>query len=88
MVSDKVSPQLDEGVQMRNYRTLFVCFLAALLAVFVAGCGQETVTLPGVASVTPAQGATGVAITSPVTTRSFFSGSFHTATSLRPVTNR
>jgi len=52
---------------MRNYRTLFVWFLAALLAVYVAGCGQETVSLPGVASVTPAQGATNVAVSTPIT---------------------
>ncbi len=52
---------------MRRYRTFFTCFLAALLVVFVAGCGQETVSLPGVISVTPAQGATGVAINATVT---------------------
>jgi len=52
---------------MRRYRTIFTCFLAALLVVYVAGCGQETVSLPGVVSVTPAQGATGVVITTPVT---------------------
>jgi uncharacterized protein YggU (UPF0235/DUF167 family) len=47
---------------MRKYRTGFVCFLATLLVAFVAGCGQETVTLPSVVSVTPAQGAANVAI--------------------------
>ena len=47
---------------MRNYRTVFTCFLATLLAVLVAGCGQETVTIPGVVSVTPAQGAVNVAV--------------------------
>jgi hypothetical protein len=52
---------------MRRYRTVFTCFLAALLGVFVAGCGQETVSLPGVVSVTPAQGATGVVINTTVT---------------------
>jgi hypothetical protein len=52
---------------MRKYRTLFVCFLAALLAVYVVGCGQETVSLPGVVSVTPAQGATSVVVSTPVT---------------------
>jgi hypothetical protein len=52
---------------MRNFRTGFVCFLAALAVAFVAGCGQETVTIPGVVSVTPAQGAVGVAINTPVT---------------------
>ena len=52
---------------MRRYWTLFTCFLAALLVVFVAGCGQETVSLPGVVSVTPAQGATGVVVSTTVT---------------------
>jgi len=52
---------------MRRYRTVFTCFLAALLVVFVAGCGQETVTIPGIVSVTPAQGATGVVINTTVT---------------------
>ena len=44
-----------------------MCFLATLLVAFVAGCGQETVTIPGVVSVTPAQGAVGVAVTTNVT---------------------
>ncbi len=52
---------------MRRYSTVFSCFLAALLVVFVAGCGQETVTIPGVISVTPTQGATGVVINTTVT---------------------
>jgi len=52
---------------MRNFRSLFVCFLTALLVVFVAGCGQETISLPGVVSTTPAQGATNVVINTPVT---------------------
>jgi hypothetical protein len=52
---------------MRRYSAVFTCFLTALLVVFVAGCGQETVTLPGVISVTPVQGATGVAINTTVT---------------------
>ncbi|MFY9854767.1 MAG: Ig-like domain-containing protein, partial [Terracidiphilus sp.] len=52
---------------MSRYRTLSTCFLAALLVVFAAGCGQETVSLPGVISVTPAQGATGVAVNATVT---------------------
>jgi len=47
---------------MRKYRSGFVCFLATLLVALVAGCGQETVTLPSVVSVTPAQGAANVAI--------------------------
>ena len=52
---------------MRKYRIGFMCFLATLLVAFVAGCGQETVTIPGVVSVTPAQGAVGVAVTTNVT---------------------
>jgi hypothetical protein len=52
---------------MRNYRSGITCLLAALLVFFIAGCGQETVTLPGVVSVTPAQGATGVLINTTVT---------------------
>ncbi|MGD0521713.1 MAG: Ig-like domain-containing protein [Terracidiphilus sp.] len=47
---------------MRKYRFGFMYFLATLLVVLVAGCGQETVSIPGVVSVTPAQGATNVAI--------------------------
>ena len=41
--------------------------LATLLVVFVAGCGQETVTLPGVVSVTPAQGSANVAVNATIT---------------------
>lgn len=52
---------------MRRYRTVFACFMTALLVAFIAGCGQETVTIPGVVSVTPAQGATSVANTTTVT---------------------
>jgi hypothetical protein len=52
---------------MRKYRTVFMCFLATLLVALVAGCGQETVTIPGVVSVTPAQSATGVATNTTVT---------------------
>jgi hypothetical protein len=37
------------------------------LVFFIAGCGQETVTIPGVVSVTPTQGATGVVINTTVT---------------------
>ncbi|MDR3750675.1 MAG: Ig-like domain-containing protein [Terracidiphilus sp.] len=44
-----------------------MCLLATLLVVIMAGCGQETVTLPGVVSVTPVQGATSVAINTNVT---------------------
>ena len=52
---------------MSKYRTVFTCFLATLLVALVAGCGQETVTIPGVVSVTPAQGATDVVINTTVT---------------------
>jgi len=52
---------------MRKYRIGFMCLLATLLVVFVAGCGQETVTLPSVVSVTPTQGAVDVAINTTVT---------------------
>jgi hypothetical protein len=52
---------------MRKYRIGFVCFLATLLVAVVAGCGQETVSIPGVVSVTPVQGATDVLINTTVT---------------------
>jgi len=52
---------------MRNIRLGFVCFLATLLIAVVAGCGQETVTIPSVVSVTPAQGAAGVAVNTAIT---------------------
>jgi len=52
---------------MRNYRFGTTCLLASLLVFFIAGCGQETLTIPGVVSVTPAQGATGVVINTTVT---------------------
>lgn len=52
---------------MHSYRTALTCFLTAFLLVFMAGCGQETISLPYVVSVTPAQGATGVIVNTPVT---------------------
>jgi hypothetical protein len=52
---------------MRKCRNGIMCFLAILLVVFIAGCGQETVTVPSVVSVTPVQGATSVAINTTVT---------------------
>ena len=52
---------------MRNLRYGITCLLASLSIVFMAGCGQETVAIPGVVSVTPAQGATGVVIDTTVT---------------------
>lgn len=51
---------------MRKFRNGILCFLATLLVAFIAGCGQETVTVPLVVSVTPAQGATNVAINTTV----------------------
>ena len=47
---------------MRKYRIGITCFLASLLVVFIAGCGQETVTVPSVVSTIPTNGATAVAI--------------------------
>jgi len=44
-----------------------MCFLATLLVAFAVGCGQETVTIPSVVSVTPAQGATDVVVNTNVT---------------------
>jgi hypothetical protein len=52
---------------MRKYRFGITYWLAALLVVFVTGCGQETINIPGVVSVTPAQGATGVLTNTTVT---------------------
>jgi len=47
---------------MRMYRVGIMSFLTVLLVAFIAGCGQETVTVPAVVSAVPAQGATGVVI--------------------------
>jgi hypothetical protein len=58
---------MDERIQMRNFRLGFVCLLAALLVAFVAGCGQETVTIPSVSYVSPTQGSAGVLINTNVT---------------------
>ena len=52
---------------MRKYRFGITYWLSALLVVFVAGCGQETISIPSVMSVTPAQGATGVVISTTIT---------------------
>ena len=51
---------------MRKYRFGITYWLAALLVVFVAGCGQETVTVPSVVSTIPANGASSVAINTPI----------------------
>jgi Ice-binding-like/Bacterial Ig-like domain len=47
---------------MRKYRIGITSFLASLLVVFIAGCGQETVTVPSVVSTIPANGAADVVI--------------------------
>jgi hypothetical protein len=51
---------------MRKIRFGITYWLAALLVVFVAGCGQETVTVPSVVSTVPANGATNVAVNTPI----------------------
>jgi hypothetical protein len=56
-----VLPQLGERVHMHKYRLGITYYLAALLVVFAAGCGQETVTVPSVVSTIPANGAVNVA---------------------------
>jgi len=47
---------------MRKIRIGIPCSLAFLWVVFIAGCGQETVTVPSVVSTIPANGATAVSI--------------------------
>jgi hypothetical protein len=51
---------------MRKYRFGITYWLAALLVVFVTGCGQEVVTVPTVVSTIPANGDVNVAITTPI----------------------
>ncbi|MGA2848179.1 MAG: Ig-like domain-containing protein, partial [Terracidiphilus sp.] len=51
---------------MRKIRFGMTYSLAALLAVLIAGCGQETVTVPSVVSTIPTNGATSVAINTPI----------------------
>lgn len=51
---------------MRKYRFGITYCLAALSVVFVAGCGQETVTLPSVVSTIPANGAANVSVDTPI----------------------
>jgi hypothetical protein len=51
---------------MHKYRLGITYWLAALLAVFVASCGQETVTVPSVVSTIPANGATNVIVSTPI----------------------
>lgn len=47
---------------MHKLRICIASFFATLLVAFIAGCGQEVVTIPAVVSTTPAQGATSVVI--------------------------
>src|ERR1700730_17813991 len=68
---------------MRKIRFGITSSLAALLVVFALGCGKETVSIPDttaptVLSTTPAQGATGVALTSAV--QASFSKAMNSAT--------
>jgi len=51
---------------MRKFRFGFTYWLAALSLVFAAGCGQEVVVVPSVVSTVPANGATNVAINTPI----------------------
>ena len=47
---------------MRKYEIGFKCFLATLVVALLIGCGQEVATIPSVTLVTPANGATNIAI--------------------------
>jgi hypothetical protein len=51
---------------MRKFRIGITYGLAVLLVVLVTGCGQETVLVPSVVSTVPANGATNVAVTTPI----------------------
>jgi hypothetical protein len=51
---------------MRKLRVGITYWLAALLVVFVAGCGQEVVTVPSVVSTIAANAATNVVINTPI----------------------
>jgi hypothetical protein len=51
---------------MSRCRLGIASWLAVLLLVFVAGCGEETVTVPSVVSTIPTNGATGVAVNTPI----------------------
>src|SRR6202041_330988 len=65
-------------VQMRKGPVGIKCLLVALMVTFMAGCGEEVATGPTVVSTIPANGATNVAITTPI------SESFSTA--MKPTT--
>ena len=67
--------------QMGRYMVGVAGIAAALLMVFMVGCGQEIVTTPTVMSATPAQAATNVAVNATM------SATFSTAmdpTTIRP----
>jgi hypothetical protein len=51
---------------MRKGPVGITCLLATLLATFMAGCGQEVATVPIVVSTIPANGATNVAVNTPI----------------------
>src|ERR1700733_5781454 len=57
---------MHERVQMRKSPVGITCLLATLLAAFIAGCGQEVATVPAVVSTIPANGATNVAVNTPI----------------------
>src|SRR5580698_3461301 len=51
---------------MSRFRLGITSWLAVSLLVFVAGCGEETVTVPSVVSTIPANGATSVVVNTPI----------------------
>lgn len=51
---------------MRKFKIGITFWLATLLVVFVAGCGEETVIVPSVVSTVPANGATNVSVNTPI----------------------
>jgi len=53
---------------MRMFKVGITSFMATLLVAFLAGCGQQTVTVPSVVSTAPAQGATSVAVSANLST--------------------
>jgi hypothetical protein len=56
------SPGQGERNTMRIFRLNITYWLAALLVVFIVGCGQEVVIVPSVVSTSPSSGAASVAI--------------------------
>jgi len=51
---------------MRKFKFGVKYWMAALIVIFVTGCGQETVTVPSVVSTIPANGSTNVAVNTPI----------------------